>query len=389
MPRARLAAWLVGAIALLVPAEAFGTEARVEALQGDPMRPDESDVYRFPGLASTYADTVLLDFSPSPLDGHGTVLVNRPWTIGLSVHRPREWDDAKAEADIYGWGGDMPPVHPIADLLLGAGFARHGIGLRVGMSAGMGSTARSDALGGETSLSVMAIDTALGHSLDLPWYREDTAVGLTFQVLERTVASKVTAESDAMPSFVVSHRSLIGPERGLRLGVDLALTRRWYGLSLPETQGGQGSTMARWHVRGAVGPQADILPGVVLSGAIAFGHERLGGKVGDQDQDSVSGVVAPGLLASVEAEVVSWLVARAGLAYDLVHEQRTTRKNGAAVERQASMQHQFKWSLGLGLRWDPVRIDAMVAPGLLFQGPSMVGGGDPGMLTELSGAVEF
>lgn len=374
---------------LAASGQAAATGARVEALQRDPFQPDETDVYRFPGVAATYADTLLLEFSPSPLNGYGTVLLNRPWTIGLSVHRPRDWNDLEDMSELYGWQGVMPAVEPIADLILGAGFGGHGVGLLFGVSAGLDSDRDLAGTTGTTAFAAYSFDAGLGYSTDVPFYRGDTGLHLAFHALERQLEGGDTVDSNAVPSFLAHHRSLIGPDQGIRLGVDLLVTRRSYGVSLSLGDETQEADMSRWLVRGTIGPQADILPGVVLSGGLAFGYEWLGGEVAGDEQTTLSGVMAPGVVASVEAEIFHWLQARAGMAYDLVLERKTNRAEGEAASEQEAIRHGFSWSVGLGLRFDRFRLDGMVAPGFLFQGPAMVGGGSPGLLSQMSGAVEF
>jgi len=371
--------------------QAAATGARTESLQRDPFQPDETDVYRFPGGAATYADTLLLEFSPSPLNGYGTVLLNRPWTIGLSVHRPRDWNDLVEMGELYGWQGALPSVEPIADLILGAGFGGHGIGLLFGVSAGLDSDRDLQGTEGTTAFAAYSFDLGVGYSTDVPWYRGDTGLQLQFHQLERQIEGEVALEGDPAPSFLATHRSLIGPEQGIRLGVDLLVTRRNYGVSFTvgEDEEMEDASMSRWLVRGTIGPQADILPGVVLSGGLAFGYEWEGGEVAGDDQTTLSGVMAPGVVASVEAEVFHWLIGRAGMAYDLVLEKKTNRAEGEAASEQEAIRHGFSWSVGLGLRFDRFRLDGMVAPGFLFQGPAMVGGGSPGLLSQMSGAVEF
>jgi len=373
-------------VLLLVPAAASATVARVESLQHDPLQADETDIFRFPGVLRVYSDSLWFEFSPSPLDGWAGGAFGRPWSFGVTGHRPIEWNDVMEMIDLYGWGGNVPEAEPILDLMVGYGSGGHGFGLRFGMAAGLTSTEDTAAGTGKDGSTALSFDLTLGYSTDIPGYRGDSGLSLAFKRVESQVDGSTVAESIPVPSFLLEHRSLIGPESGLRFGFDVLFTRREYGAT---DASGTDTNMARWLVRVTAGPHADLGANVVLSGGIAFGYEWEGGDVGGVDQDTLTGAMLPGLVLSLEAEVVSWLVVRAGAAYDLVLEHRTTRTGGTISRESQQLRHGFSWSVGVGLRWDRVRLDAMVAPDLFFQGPALVGGGTPGLFAQVSAAVEF
>ena len=381
------ARWLALTL-LLLPGSASGNVARVESLQRDPLQADETDVYRFPGVLPVYSDSLWLEFSPSPLDGWAAGAFGRPWSIGAAAHRPVDNDDVSEMLSLYGWRGQVPEAEPILDLMAGYGTGGHGFGLRFGVAAGFTSSDDSAGGTGEDGSRALGFDVVLGYSTDIPGYRGDSGLSLTFKQVELIQNGSTIAESIATPSFLVEHRSLIGPESGVRFGVDVLFTRREYGAT--NSVSGRDTTLARYLVRVLAGPHADLGANVVLSGGIAFGYEWLGGQEGDIKLSSTSGAMVPGLVLSLEAEVVSWLVARCGAAYDLVLEMDKVRDDTGSTQRETQqLRHGFSWSVGLGLRWGGLRLDAMVSPDLLFQGPALVGGGTPGLFAQLSASVEF
>ncbi len=379
------ARWLV-VLVLLVPGAAWGTVARVESLQRDPLQADETDVFRFPGVLPAYSDSLWFEFSPSPLDGWAGGAFGRPWSFGVAGHRPIEWDDVAEMIDLFDWSAQVPVAEPILDLLVGYGTGGHGFGLRFGVAAGFASSENAAAATGEDASTALGFDLTLGYSTDIPGYRGDSGLSLAFKQIEVKEDGLTAAKSIPVPSFLLEHRSLVGPESGVRFGFDILFTRREYGAT---DAAGADTNMARWLVRVTVGPHAGLGANVVLSGGIAFGYEWEGGSVAGVEQGSLAGVMLPGLVLSLEAEVVSWLVVRAGGAYDLVLEHRTARAGGLTTLETQSLRHGFSWSVGVGFRWDRVRLDAMVAPDLFFQGPALVGGGTPGLFAQVSAAVEF
>lgn len=380
---------LVACFVTVAAASAETTTERVESLGRDPFQADETDVFRFPGLASVYADTLVLEFSPSPLDGSAFVLVHRPWTIGLAGHRPPQWDDMAEVTRLFGVIGGATPMDPVVDLIGGYGWNEHGFGLLLGISAGLQTSEDVWNGRGVTGRTALAIDLALGHSIDIPGYRGDSGLTLSFRHARYEFEDTTMTATDGIPSFALTHRSLIGPDTGVRLGIDVLLTRRWYGFDLSTDAGPVEVAMSRWLTRVTVGPHADVAAGVTLSGGVAFGYEWLGGDSAGVRQDEESGVLAPGIIASMEAEVASWLVARAGIAYSLVLATHMSRDAGNPQTEERHLEHGFSWSVGLGLRWDRFRVDGMISPDLFYTGPAIVGGGNPRLFSQVSAALEF
>jgi hypothetical protein len=389
----RLTGIVAAAFVLSSGGPAAATTSRLDALRGDTFFVDETDVFRFPGLASTFADTLLLDLDASAVDGSGALLWHRPWTLGLAAHRAPAYDDPAQMSGLYE-GLVLPAVEPVVDVLAAYGAGAHGFGLRFGIAAALAAV---DDLGpdttGSTGTSYVVVEPALGYTYDGPWWRADTALSLTFNVLEQRSEGVVSFQTPATPSFVLSHRSLIGPEDGTQFGIDVELTRRSYALEAPSGDPPSESDLSRWLFRATVGPHATVFPGFVLSGGLSLGYEVLGGAVTAEGtaeaQDEESAWLLPGIVAAVEAELLPWLAVRSGFRYELLQESHLQRLEGVEQRETRAIRHGFSWSIGLGLRWNRFRLDGTFAPHLFLNGPSFVGGGEPGMFGSVSLAMEY
>jgi hypothetical protein len=403
---ARVAIVLIFAVSTFVFAQPTrASEARAEAL-GSPLVEDDTDIVDFPGMLSAYSNMVFLNIAPpmpdedgevsaDDMDGSLGVAFGRDVSLGLWLHRESRWRDLDDTAELYEFSVPLPTTYELLDVFFGIAG---GFGVRASFAAGLESTERfnDDGKVVSTGATTFAADIQLGYSFDVDGYHGDLGAGLTFSWFEIVESGLTIYQSQAAPSFLFRHRSVIGPRKDLAGVIDLLLTRRAYNVETvhedkTETQEGK---FGRWYFDATVGPRVRLPGNVTLWVGTHFFMEDLSGGIGKQDQPTLRSIGAPGVVGSLEVLLWDLLTVRAGANYDvywlisIVDAPRGTDTDeiGGIYAGNQEMGQRFRWSTGLGLTLGGFQIDATVARNLYFEGPQFIGGGAPGFLGMLSAA---
>jgi hypothetical protein len=397
---------LASAALTLVPAQpARASEARAEAL-GSPLVEDDTDIVDFPGMLSAYSNMVFLNIAPPMPDAEGELDVDatdgslgvafgRDVSLGLWLHRKSRWRDLDDTAELFEFNVPLPTTYELLDVFFGF---YGGLGARLSFAAGLESTERFNEDGKvvSTGATSFAADIQLGYSFDVDGYHGDLGAGMTFSWFEILESGLATYQSQATPSFLFRHRSVIGSRRDLAGVIDLLLTRRAYTVETVDedkTEVHEGK-FGRWYVEGTLGPRVRLPGNVTLWIGTRFFVEDLSGEIAKQDQPTLRSFGAPGVVGSLEVLLWDLLTVRAGVNYDvywlisIVDAPRGTDDEdiGGIYAGQQEMGQRFRWSTGLGLTLGGFQIDATVARNLYFEGPQFIGGGAPGFLGMLSAA---
>jgi hypothetical protein len=401
-----LVSFLLLATALTLAGPARGSEARQEAL-GSALVEDDTDIVDFPGMLAAYSDIVFLNLRPplgdpeageaavDELDGSLGVAFGRDVALGVWLHRRSRWRDLEDTGELFEFSEPLPTTHDLLDVFLGF---NNGFGLRLSFAAGLDSDEEYDDDGqvvstGGTSLG---IDLQLGYSFDVEGYHGDLGAGLTLSYFEILQSGMRIYRSRMVPSFLVRHRSVVGPRRDVAAVADVLLTRRAY---TAETDGVDDSDVqegdfGRWYAELSAGPRLRLPGNVTAWIGARFFIENLSGKIDDQEQPALRSLGAPGVTGALEVLLWDLLTVRAGANYDVIWllsmvpvEEGTEADEveGIYAGRQ-ELQRRFRWSTGLGLTLAGFQIDATIAHNLYFDGPQLIGGGSPGFLGMLSAA---
>jgi len=383
-----LLAALAAAALILSLGEAMANEARVQGMSANPMVEDDVDIVDFPGMTEAYSNSVFLNALPSDPYGNFGFLVGDVVAFGAWIHRSWEWMDLETTSDLLGL--DLPRTHEIADIFFGI---EHGFGIRLSLAAGLASTDEvdpddeTDDTLYSTGESTFAIDVQPGFSFDSGPYHGDFGVGLTFSSFNVAIAGRQAYTSTGTPSFVFRHRSIIGERADLASWIiDLDLSRRAYtAQSLGNYE--DEAKFSRWNASLVVGPKLSLPGDFTLWLGGRFPIEQMSGEMESQLQPSLLGIGAPGLIASGELRLFDVFLVRAGVDYDVYWTISDTPREDDDSKvglRERDMGQRFGWSTGLGLALGDFVVDGTVSQQLYFNGPQIIGGGNPGFLGRLS-----
>lgn len=399
------AALAIAAAALVIGSPAHATEARADAL-GSPLVEDDTDIVDFPGMLCAYSDMVFLNIAPpmpaedgdlqvEDMDGSLGMAFGRNVALGLWLHRRSRWLDLEDTSELFELSVPLPTTHELLDVYFGIAG---GFGARLSFAAGLESTEQFNEDGEvvSTGATTFGADIQLGYSFDVGSYHGDLGAGITFSWFEARESGMMLYHSQATPSFLVRHRSLIGQRRDLAAVIDLLLTRRAYTVETgdEDKEDIQQGAFGRWYAEATVGPRIRLPGNVTVWLGTRFFIEDLSGEIERQDQPTLRSIGAPGITGALEVLLWDLLTVRAGANYDvywlisIVDAPRGTDTDeiGGIYAGRQDMGQRFRWSTGLGLTLGGFQIDATVAHNLYFEGPQFIGGGAPGFLGMLSAA---
>ncbi|MFO8071406.1 MAG: hypothetical protein R6V85_05980 [Polyangia bacterium] len=405
---AAISCLLVLSSAALAPRGATATEARLESLAELALVDDEVDIADFPGMLCAYSDLLFLNAGPAQgwsssdeqisMTGSLGALFGREVALGAWLHRTPRYDDLAETEQLFELSADIPTNYTLADLFLG--FSS-GFGLRLGISAGLDSEEEYDDDGDALSSggTTFAADLQLGYSFDAEGYHGDFGAGVTLSYFELFERGDTIYEGELIPSFLVRHRSIIGPRRELAGVFDVRLSRRAYTAATraSEKELEQSGEFGRWLLEVTAGPRLRLPRWVEIWIGLRFGFENLAGKIDKQEQPTLRSIAFPGAGAALEVTPLEMLVVRAGASYDvafsvseapLPEEIDSDEGEGFYAGKQRTSRR-FHWSTGLGLRLADFRVDATVAQRLFVPGPYMITGQPSGFLGMLSGAYAW
>lgn len=385
-PKATLALLCLAAALVAAPPSARANEGRAEALAGNPLVADDTDIASLPGLLTTYGDLVFLSIRDNASTGDVGAVVGRDLAFGLWVHRTPLWDDL-ADTDALFDSFVLPTTHPLVDLFFGMS---NGFGLRLSLSAGLENDEEPDEDDAVVSTggSTFAADLQAGYSVDLDEYHGDFAAGLTLSTFEVLNEGVTTYGSGLIPSFDLRHRSVVRPRTPVAWAFDVQLTRRAYSARSEGDPAVEGA-MDRWVASAVAGPQLTLPGDLTLWLGAALRLERLGGLIDEQEQPAVLGL-GPGVVASAELLLFDILTIRAGVLYDFFWARSDTPETElTARETHEELGQRFLWSVGLGLSHAGFSLDGTLSDQLLFGGPDAVGGRAPGFLGTVSASYAW
>jgi len=381
--------------------ESFASTARLGALAEHPLVADELDVIDFPGLLGEHGNQARLEISTvadGSVDGSLVALFGHEVVLGAWIHRPDEWRDLDkyetlfATDEVLGEDGLLPPIQDIADLFLGFG---NGFGVRVTTAAGLRSTEVYDREGAlvSTGATAFAIGAQLGYSLRLDGYHADFGAGLSFSPFWVEREGARLYDGGTVPSWLVRHRSVLGPRRDLAAVVDLSLSRRAYTITAagsteyPAEDGGFG----RWLFDLTVGPRLALPFEATAWLGLGLAVEHLAGRIAGTTQPTLIGLSLPCAAGALEAPLHDLIVLRVGARYELAYATALLPRSdepalglAGAPAGEQELGQAFTWSTGLGLTLAAFRVDATVEQSLLLDGPDFIGGREPGLFGRLS-----
>lgn len=393
---------IVVSIALFCVRELSASEARLgglgrlpnpaSPLAGNPMVEDMLDVAELPGTLSAYSNAAFLTVFPYYPYGNAAAFFGESFIGGVWVNRNLRWDDNEMNDDLL-TDFDLPESHNLADLFLGS---KVGFGVRLSLTAGLSTTDQrapntndlySD---GE---SVFGFELAPGYSLDLGGYRGDFGVGLSFNHFQVAIGGEPAYSTTWIPSFFIRHRSIIGDRAEITSWViDVMVTRRAYGAK-SLGQNPDKAIFGHWLSSLVFGPKFSLPRDFTVWAGLTVELEHLLGEVEGIPQPKLTGIGAPGAVLSGELLLFDILAIRAGLEYSVqwtigsvpdVDDTDVDNNIGEFVYKARDMGHVFRWSAGLGAAVGDFLIDGSLSQELLFNGPALIGGGEPGFLGMIS-----
>jgi hypothetical protein len=105
----------------------------------------------------------------------------------------------------------------------------------------------------------------------------------------------------------------------------------------------------------------------------------------DGDHSSRHTLALPAVQLAAEVPIGSWFVVRSGAQYAFEVRGESAPEDRGSSERD----DRFGWNLGFGLRASDFAFDASLQHGFLTEGPSFIGGGEPGFLAIASVSYDF
>ncbi|MDD5308726.1 MAG: hypothetical protein PHU25_15520 [Deltaproteobacteria bacterium] len=415
----RIAGLIVLAMAIssvFCAAPASASEARLEGLAGNPLVEDDMSVVDFPGLLTAYTSQVFLTVRPDAIAnedirqaGEAGIIAGDGVAFGIWVNRIPRWDDLNEMNTLFDLRRDLPTTYNLLDLFLAGS---NGLGVRVSVGAGLEAEDREvgdagvepDTTTGGTGESkpkmlssggtTFTLDIQPGYTVETDAYHGDFGAGVTLNYFEIVEEGRSAYRTSWVPSFLVRHRSVLFPRKPLAWIADAMVTRRAYTVEAKGTPK-EGGDLGRWAASLTVGPKLRFPRDVTVWVGARFTIEDLSGKISKQPQPDVRAIGFPGLVASAEAFLFDRLSVRAGASYqvewtdvsqDAQKPDATSRDTAdlAPKTKRQGMGQTFLWSTGLGVLLGDFRIDGTVTHEIWFNGPAVVGGGNPGLTGLLS-----
>lgn len=373
------------------------TEARMQSLVDNPMVLDVTNIVEFPGMLTVYGNSAFLTVFPAATSGNVGVLFGEDVVLGAWVHRSSRWRDLDKTDELFDMGGgadDLPPTWDITDLYMGF---RNGFGMRLTLSAGLDTedtrTEFTPPSSTDTDLytndgaSTFSLDLMPGYSFDASRYHGDFGIGLTLNHFQVAYAGEAAYTTGWIPSFLIRHRSVIGPREEITAWVlDLTLTRRAYSAKSQgdNTEDGQ---FGHWFTQLVFGPRFRMPQNFTVWAGLRFVLEHLSGEVDGTQQAALTGIGAPGAILSGELVLWNMLAIRAGVDYTIywsIAEQPDPTDDNEIASQDRGMGQAFAWATGLGLTLGDFQLDGDVRQNFYFDGPEFWGGNAAGFLFMIS-----
>jgi len=267
----------------------------------------------------------------------------------------------------------------------------NGFGLRVAVAAGLSTvdtqTDPPDPDLNSDGASTLGLELMHGDTLWSGTYRGDFGLGAKIAHYEVAINGRKAYSSRFIPSVLLRHRSTIGAEEATAAWIiDLTFTRRSYDANT-EGINEQDGSFQHWMADLTVGPRVRLGRNFTVWPGLQFGWEHLRGELDKTEQPSLTGISAPGVIASAELRLWDFFTIRGGVAYDIywtITKVPDPMDNDETGMKQREMGQRFGWSTGVGFTLDAFQIDATVSRQLYFNGPAIIGGDNPGMLGMIS-----
>jgi hypothetical protein len=360
---------------LLLSASALATPARQQALLGNNLFEDDQDSYLFPALAAWYGPSVSLHIGGGgPQAG---LLFGEDWVWGVSYGTPIAYDDiARTDENL-----NRTLLRPsrLLTFLLARKLEDGGL-LGFAVNPSFGITRSFPVSGPIANALSFELELIAGYSVHREDMSSDTALAISYHRFQQRSAGVTTAETSHIPSLALRHRTIVSKALGEKvdLGVFGEVARREESFFQNEPFTSRAS-IARWVFNAGVGPRFRPLEMVTVAPLVELIYVNVAGGV-DTAGLEFSRLTFPSFRMAAEITPFPWLVVRGGIArrFDVVVARPQT---GGETD---STSDGFVFSTGAGVRFDRLVLDATLSTALLLQGPSVIGGGSPGLFGSLS-----
>jgi len=370
----------VGSLLALLPSSALATPARSQALLGNPLIEDDTDLFTLPALTAAYGRSALLHIGAGgPMAGvsYGQ---NGRWQLGAFHNSTVAYNDlARTAANV---GVPLLQAPSIVNLFAGSPIDDgSAIGFALNTSLGF---QRAVPTGSGLSYQLAAeIELIFGYSTRSDTRHSDSAIAISYHRYMQRVYPNLAADTPGVPSFALRHRSIWMGDNGVDLGVYVEAARRDESfrqrVPIPST-----ATLARYFVNAGIGPRIRIADIAIIAPGVELGVNTVGGAI-DTTGLGETLITVPRLRASIEVFPFPWLAVRAG-ATKSVQLQFSRLQSGDEFDASASG---FVWTTGLGAKAGNFQVDATLSNALLLNGPQFVGGGAPGLFGSMSARYHF
>jgi hypothetical protein len=371
---------------------AGASEARHHSLGQNPMVQDMVDIVDYAGMTAAYGNSVFLNVAQVAPFGNAGFLIGDGIVGGVWINRTPRFDDLAKTDELFS-SFNLPAAYNIADLFLGT---RVGFGIRLSFSTGIDSLDTqtepdSDSVYSDGE-SLFSMEVAPGFSFETGYYHGDFGVGLTLSHFKVAIGGETAFTSKLVPSALIRHRSVIGPQENTAWVLDVGLTTRNY---TAEAKGDNTAEGRFTHVIATlvVGPRFRLPQDITVWAGFRALIEHLSGEVASIKQPRLTGIGTPGLVLSGEVEFLDYFAFRAGVNYDVYWNIESTPDSAdqdndgdedEILAKRRGMGQRFSWSSGLGVTLGSFQIDGTISQNLYFDGPNIIGGNAPGFLGMLS-----
>lgn len=391
----------VGAVVLaaaLISGTAEATTARKAAVLGNFLVDDDTDVFLWPGVLPLYANGIFLDIETTGLDGNGGFIAEKGIVFGAFFHRPEPFLSGAGipsdfqEIDALYTGIDLDEPFDLFHILLGFPIGDwHAFGLGISFAHSLNM---DDVDGVDTGERELSTGIVLGFTSGLNGrIQNDLGLEMRFNYFEEIDADSQLYKSKPIPSFTLVDRLLIRKPGFFSWGFDFMFSRRDYSVDVG-TYEGQAS---RYILGLMMGPRLSFADRILVAASLEILYDAYGGDmvpaVGlDEPMGWQHNFVTPGFNLATEITVLKWLFVRAAFDYTyLIGLYDITDHPDPMVPDTTSMtdNHRFLWSVGLGLRFKGIGVDAVISAPLFTDGPEFIGGRSPGLFSMVSFSYIF
>lgn len=357
-------------LSLATPSDA----ARREALNGNTLITDGSDIYAFPQLTLDHVNLVRIVMGADAATGEGRFIFGtKEFAMSLSANRSDLTVNGNSPfgSAMALQGADGPKPWTVADLNFAFDLGGDTAGVRVGIANGGSTEANENVdatgdgqlvflLGGGYSTRSETMDMDLGARLAFASYS--------------SVSDGEAIQGGSNIDLGVGARVFMAIDDELSLGILGGFTLNSWGIRNENTDDNEESSAMAWSLNLAAGPVYKIKDKATVAGyggiALVGGSDEPNTEV-DDDESSSFHIVIPHVNLATEVWVFDWMAVRAGVGYN--YNIQTTAEVASAVQT-AEHAGNFAWTAGVGFKVDDFKFDGLLQSAWLTEGPDMIGG---------------